>query len=203
MKFAMINKSLMVAGITIFSLISFPVQAEEPTEDPAVKCFDYLYSMPELKHLENKITKNVSEATFEQLANQDKATDQEKLLIAKLAKGVKICSDMHLDFTVSRNVHATGIKILEENANSRMSSLIDLYNQKISYGEYMKQRQAAIAKFNRDMAAADAEIDAENAAQKGRMWGGVLDGMARGFRNSLPPRSVICTPDASGSVRCQ
>lgn len=222
MKFAMTNKSLMVAGITIVSLISFPVQAEEPPEDHWDKCFAYLDSMPESKQLENKIPKKLSEATFEQLANQDKATDQEKLLIAKRAKGTKICLDLDFDWQTrirpsGSTIHAAGRKILEERRDSVMSSFIDLYNQKISYGEYIKQRQAANENYIRDMTAANGENDeaiAENKeanenikameqAQKHRMWGDIFGGMARGIQNSQPPKSITCTPNGFGGVRCQ
>lgn len=232
MKFAMINKSLMVAGITIVSLISFPVLAEEPpetpsvespaVEDPTKKCFAYLESMPELKPLEAKIPKKLSEATFEQLAKQDRATDQEKLLIAKLAKGTKICWDLDFDWQTrirptGGTIHAAGRKILEVHRDNVMSSFIDLYNQKISYGEYIKQRQAATGNYNRDMDAANAkshEAIAENAAaeekisaleqaQKRQMWSNIWDGMAKGIRNSQPPRAVTCTPNGFGGVRCQ
>lgn len=210
----------MVAGITIGSLISFHAQAEEITQDLVDKCFANQGSLPAYKQLENKIA--FRKATFEQLANQDRATDQEKLLIAELAKEIKICLDLDFDWQTrirpeGGTLYATARKVLEERRDSVMSSLIDLYNQKISYGEYIKQRQAIHAKAARDMAAANAENDQVNAeiyaeeenikaverAQKHRMWGNIFEGMARGIQNSQPPKSITCTPNGFGGVRCQ
>lgn len=217
----LINKSLMVAGITIVSLIAFPVQAEELTEDRVDKCFANLDSMLEWKQL-GKFPEKLSEATFEQLANQDKATDQEKPLIAERAKRTKICFDLDFDWQTrirpdGGTLYAGARKVLEVRRDSVMSSFIDLYNQKISYGEYIKQRQTANEKHNRDMVAANAENDEANAeiyaeeenikaverAQKHRMWGNIFGGMERGIRNSQPPKSVTCTPNGFGGVRCQ
>ena len=215
MKFAMTNKSLMVAGIAIVSILSFPVLAEELTEDPSEKCFAYLNSMPELKLPDNKLPKDISEATFEQLANQDKATDQEKLLIAKRAKGIKICFDFDFDWQTrirpsGSTIHAAGRKILEVRRANIMSSYIDLYNQKISYGEYIKQRQAANENYVRDMVAANAESDEANEnikaleqAQKHRMWADIFGGMGDSIRKSQPPRAINCNPNGFGGVRCQ
>ncbi len=227
MKSAVTNRSLMVVG---FALVSLQAQAEDPfiaaraealalqakaNEDLSGKCFDTVDSMPELKPIQNKIPIKISEATFEQLANQDKASEEEKPVIAMLAKVIKICSD--LDFAWQTRIrpsggtiHVAGRKILEENESSRMSSLIDLYNQKISYGEYIKQRQAANVKYIREMTAANAENDEakENIkvleqAQKNRMWSDIFGGMGDSIRKSQPPRAINCNPNGFGGVRCQ
>ena len=125
------------------------------------QCFDELYTRPDLTVINNKIGTG-SPPTFEQLANTEKATEEEKSLISKLAQGVSDCFALYMSKEFS-NLHPDIKKALEENYNLRMALLSDLYNQKITYGDYVKQRLLAKTKTESDISRVDQEIAKSNA----------------------------------------
>ena len=106
---------------------------------------------------------------------------------------------------------------MEDNISRSMSSWIELYNRKISYGEYIKQRQDSITKAERELVTARAErdeynanIDASNArinamqeAQRRRELANTFGNIGDAIRNSRPPRAINCNPNGFGGVRCQ
>ena len=170
------------------------------------KCFDDLYALPELKPITNKMANSdVTKATFEQLANLEKATDEEKLLIVKLAKGAQTCDEVHMN--EQPDLHPIAKKALEDIASSRMASLIDLYNNKISYGEYIKQRQVSISKFKSDMDFVDNDIAEQNAQQEAaerQENANTARAIGESISRSLKPKpSINCNPNGYGGVRCQ
>ena len=88
-----------------------------------------------------------------------------------------------------------------------MASLINLYNNKISYGEYIKQRQESVSKFARDIDASNEDI-AEKTAQQQAAEQQENANMARAIGESIsrslkPKPSVNCNPNGYGGVRCQ
>lgn len=182
-------------------------EAEKFTPD---KCYEYLFSMPALLPIANKMGfPDLKKASFEQLANTAKATDQEKPLIAKYAEGAKICHELDMDMQPN-NLHQKIKAALYENESNRTSSLIDLYNQKISYGEYIKMRKESNAKLTNEIDIADREIDeykqnavAYEKAQKQQAISDTLGNISNSIRNSRPPRAVNCNPNGIGGIRCQ
>jgi hypothetical protein len=185
------------------------------------KCFNDIYAHPALKPIANKIALGKAEASFEQLANSEKATDLEKPLLADFAKRMQICFDLDMKAQTSDfdPVQKTSV---EDNYIRRINSLIDLYNQKISYGEYLTQRKESIIKTERELAARQME-NAESIARENEYneklqkmeelqrkqnylnaLGAAASGMSNGIRNSMPPRAVVCSPyGLGGSIRCQ
>lgn len=173
--------------------------------------------MPDLIPIANKMSfPDISIASFEQLANSDKATDKEKPLISKYAEGIKVCSDLELTLLPSPQ-HPKAKKREEDFANSRLKLLIDLYNQKISYGEYIKFRQEAALKSRREWEeleqeiaeqdqienANNARINAMQEAQRRKELADAFGNMGDAIRNSRPPRAINCNPNGYGGVRCQ
>lgn len=186
-------------------------------EDGAEQCYKHLFAMPDLIPIANKM--NIPEiitASFEQLANTDKATDIEKPLISKYAEGIKVCWDLEISLDPQPR-HPKAKKRDEDFASSRLKSLVDLYNQKISYGEYIKFRQEATLKANREWEeleqeiaeqdqiqnANNARINAMEEAQRRKALSDAFGNMGDAIRNSRPPRAINCNPNGYGGVRCQ
>lgn len=184
-------------------------------EDAADKCYAHLVAMPDLIPIANKMSfPDISKASFEQLANTEKATDKEKPLISKFAEGVKICSDLAMSLQ-PEPLHPKAKKREEDNANNRVTLLIDLYNQKISYGEFIKFRQEAKAKqvregeeLGREIAEQernedinDAKLQSIQADQKRRAWADLFQGLSNAVPKPNP--SVTCSPNGLGGMRCQ
>ena len=197
------NNTLIVLLLLLLPTLCF-------AEDAADQCYDHLFAMPELIPIANKMGfPDISKTSFEQLANTDKATDNEKPLISKYAEGAKICSDLAMSLQPQR-LHPKAKKREEDNANNRVTLLIDLYTQKISYGEFIKFRLEAIAKSRREWEELSAEINENNAreeamqgARNNKAWADLFNGLAEGVRNSRPPSAINCNPNGFGGVRCQ
>lgn len=185
-------------------------------DSPADKCFDDLKNIPDIEVIAPKISfPDISKATFEQLANQDKPTPHEKTLIAQLATARKICSDMFIRDMPSdlyppiKKAH----KDYEEIVNL---SYVNLYNLKISYGEFLTVRQKSLSfrsesiqlaerdleQYNKQIEANNAQIEALRRARNAQSWANAFGGIADGIRGSMPPRAVNCVPTGFG-VRCQ
>lgn len=171
------------------------------------ECYKTLFSFPELTLIGPKIgLPDITKATFEQIANQDIATDEERAVIAKYAQGFKICVDEEVK-EMPADVHKGYATLISEDMSLRQAALIDLYNKKISYGQYLQARQRDKSLIDQKFAKLDAEVNANNAqiqqqqvAQKNRMWADFFGGMSKAF---APKPSVNCVPNGFGGMRCQ
>lgn len=187
----------------ILTLVSLPPLAG-PVAD---ECYKKLFSFSELDIIRTKVgLPDISNVSFEQMANQDSPTDEERVVIAKYAEGFKICLNEELKEMPS-DVHEGYITLLNENMSLRQTALIDLYNRKISYGQYIQARQRDKALMDQKFAKLDAEIDATNtynkqqqAAQKSRILSDIFGGMSKAL---TPKPSVNCVPNGFGGMRCQ
>lgn len=195
-------------ALIVFFMLIMPIQCF--ASDAAEQCYSHLLAMPDLQPISNQMSfPDISKASFEQLANTNKATDQEKLLIAKYAEGSKICFDLDIA-SQPDNLHPRVKPALNEYHSNKMSLLIDLYNQKISYGEFIKKRQEASTRINNEFEIVDREIAENNAKyesmqadQKRRALADLFQGLSNGISNSRPPRAVNCNPNGFGGIRCQ
>jgi hypothetical protein len=205
-------KSLTI--ILICSLFAFSLDC--CADSPADKCFDDLKNIPDIEAIASKISfPDISKATFEQLANQDKPTPYEKTLIAKLATARKICSDMFIRDMPS-DLYPPIKKANKDYQEIANLSYVNLYNLKISYGEFLTVRQQSFSlrnesiqlaekeleQYNKQVEANNAQIEALQRARNAQSWANAFGGMADGIRNSMPPRAVTCVPTGFG-VRCQ
>jgi hypothetical protein len=195
------NNFLIVVLMMIIPTLCF-------AETPGDQCYSHLLNMPELTPIANKMSfPDMSKASFEQLANTEKATDQEKPLISKYAEGSKICFDLDIS-SQPDNLHPRVIPALNEYHSNKMSLLIDLYNQKISYGEFIKKRQEASTKINSEFELVDREIAENNANlqsmqadQKRRAWADLFQGLSNAVPKPRP--SINCSKDYFGNVTCR
>lgn len=173
----------------------------------ADECYKALFSFPDLNLISTKIgLPDITKASFEQIATQDTATDEERAVIAKYAQGFKICVDEELK-EMPADVHKGYASIISEDMGLRQTALIDLYNKKITYGQYIQARQRDKSLIDQKFAKLDAEVNANNAqiqqqqaAQKSRMWADFFGGMSKAF---APKPSVNCVPNGFGGMRCQ
>lgn len=171
------------------------------------ECYKTLFSFPDLNLISTKIgLPDISKTSFEQIANQDTATDEERAVIAKYAQGFKICVDEEVK-EMPADVHKGYVTLISEDMSLRQAALIDLYNKKISYGQYIQTRQRDKSLIDQKFAKLDAEVNANNAqiqqqqaAQKNRMWADFFGGMSKAF---APKPSVNCVPNGFGGMRCQ
>lgn len=173
----------------------------------ADECYKALFSFPDLNLISTKIgLPDIKKVSFKQIANQDMATDDERAVIAKYAQGFKICVDEELK-EIPADVDKGYANIISEDMSQRQAALIDLYNKKISYGQYIQARQRDKSLIDQKFAKLDAEVNANNAqiqqqqaAQKSRMWADFFGGMSKAF---TPKPSVNCVPNGFGGMRCQ
>ena len=201
-----------IVSVVFLLLLPQVCLAEAEVKTDVDMCYDYLFALPELSPIADKLnirSLGLAESTFEQLANAEKAIDGEKVLISKLSKGYDICEGVRKESMLGNAPHAV-IQSHEDNNARRKSSLIDLYNQKITYGEYLEQRQESRTKFKREFDVTIAEINENNAreeavqgARNNKAWADLFNGLADGVRNSRPPRAINCNPNGFGGVRCQ
>lgn len=182
--------------------ITIPLSALGAVSDD---CYDYLYSLPEISPISEKIAvPDVTKASFKQLSNQEKPSPQDKEIIEKLANGLKVCFDLEMEY-LPKNIHPSIRKAIEDNYTNRSSSLIDLYNEKITYGEYIKRRQASVTTYRREIDTANNEIDEINAqasqaeaAQQREAWGRIFGNISEAIKNSRPKPSINCTSTEFG-----
>lgn len=204
------NNTLIVLLLLLLPTLCF-------AEDAADQCYAEFDVIVKDSPIANKMSlPKVLNASFEQLANTDKATDYERDLIGKMAEIIKHCSDIEIK-EIPSDIYPGIRKAMEDNISRSMSSWIELYNRKISYGEYIKQRQDSITKAERELVTARAErdeynanIDASNArinamqeAQRRRELANTFGNIGDAIRNSRPPRAINCNPNGFGGVRCQ
>lgn len=209
-------KLLTITLLCIFALPLNSFAESQPSEADVNKCFAEISNIQDIHPIIPKMAiTNVFKPTFEQLANQDKPTAYEKTLISKFAQARKVCADMHLQ-CLGEDFYAPFRKAHKKDHENVNLVLIRLYNQEISYGEYLRIRQQLHSSHDEEMQSAEKErqrdenqtnqenqrAEALQRARNAQFWANAFGGMADGIRNSMPPRAVTCVPTGFG-VRCQ
>jgi hypothetical protein len=165
-------------------------------------CFDELFARQDIAVVVNKLTVAAqTPATFEQLSNTEKATDAEKPLIAILADGTNKCHQVTMD-EAPKNMPFSIRNAYDNYQNNRMILLIDVYNQKISYGEYMQRRQLAKTKMEQDVARGNQEIS-DNEATSRQLEQEQIERDMAVFRENTrrsSPKTTNCTSTRLGNT---
>lgn len=198
--------------IVFFLFYSISSLAEEVTasKNDVEQCYDYLYSQSEIAPIKDKMNfGNIENPTFEQLANVEIATDTEKNLISKLSKGFDVCEEVRSQSKTS-DIPNSIVKVYEDNNARRKSSLIDLYNRKITYGEYLLQRQSSISIFKRDYDLTVQNINENNLraeasqrASKNKAWANFFGSLSESIKRNQPSKPINCNPNGLGGVICR
>ena len=155
---------------------------------------------------ESGLSKNIkSNPTFEQLANTQIPSDFDKNAIAKYADKSRTCSNLEIE-EMPKDVHPGFPEIFKESENKKQDLLIDLYNQKISYGKFLRDRQADAEAANKKLSALRDEVERNNQlietnrkAAKSRALADFFGGMSRAF---APAGSTNCSPNGTGGYTC-
>ncbi len=178
-------------------------------ETAGENCFRQLYAFPEVQSISWKLgIPDVLEVSFEQMANQEKVSESEKEVIAKIAEGYKICEKLDLE-SQSPNLHEVARAALIDRESDRNNALIELYNQKITYGEYIRIRQEGVRKFEKAIQFVKDEnqrITESNEARQSQANTLMMLNAARGARDAFQQQvrpSVTCNPNFAGGVTCR
>lgn len=211
----MTREATMNAKLIFLLIASVPITAI--ADQDFYQCMDTLYTRPELAPLLQKIgAADVKNASFEALINQEKASDQDKPLIAILANGSKSCWDAE-KAKQTPDMYQKSVNAFNANENNKITALADLYTQKISFGEYIKLRKESVEKAEMAYQEADAEIAEYNRgvdennekirdnqrAQQARGLANAFGNISNSIRNSRPAPAVNCIPNYLGGFRCQ
>lgn len=149
---------------------------------------------------------SLQEMPFEKLANTSFATDEDKPWIAKSAERSRVCNDLEIA-EMPKDVHPGFPEIFKDSGNKKQELLIELYNKKISYGEYLRERQKQVDIANNKLSKLRDEVETSNQLAKAqekaatsRAWADFFGGMSKAFS---PKPSVNCVPNGFGGMRCQ
>ncbi len=129
------------AVLTVAVLLCAPAWA---TENPVARCFETIYTNPRLAPIATKVGNGTDASTFTpaQLANPVLATEEEKLLIADWYKARRLCVNFGANY-YSVNYPAQ-LHIYEWQQAEFSLLMASLFQGKISYGEFVTQRQRLV-----------------------------------------------------------
>lgn len=114
-------------------------QSAEPP--PAVTCFTDLADRPEFQLLAGKLALVITgQQTFVMLSDTSKPNVKEKTVIAKWVKAQQDCFVMFVDWRKQYNLTPALVALSDAEHSSFLNLTADLYNGKLTYGEYAKAR---------------------------------------------------------------
>lgn len=138
--------------------------------DPGIACINSLANRPDLAVIAGKIAlASPAQQAFEMLSNTSKPNDVEKTAIAEWVKGKQVCFDMTREWRAQYNLPPTLAAIQDAVISEFLNHTADLYNGKLTYGEYTKARSNSNAKYNQQWAEAAQHLrDMQAAADEQR-----------------------------------
>lgn len=189
-----------------------------------LNCVKNLSSDPSLNAISSKVPfGDIKQQSFMMLANNEKPTEQEKLAIAAYGERNKQCQN-YLDLYLNSSGAPSEYVALTRTTNATKDELlVDLYNGKITYGEYSSLLQklggnydAAVAQIERslkanaaDAKARDAIIANQSAIANAQMRQANAANMAASaalLQATKPvynaPTQIISRPNQSRSINC-
>ena len=151
--------------ITIF--LFRPVWADDaPPQDPSVACLSEVTANSEFSILRDKIPLPRSDGpSIEMLANKKKPSKADKVALSKLAVASNDCIT-HGNEWRQTHWHPQAIAIFDQFVIDQRASMADLYGGSVTYGQYCKAGDAALAKFKADIGALSQRIEAERKANE-------------------------------------
>ncbi len=148
----------------VFSFIAaVPCFAQQ---DPSIDCVKGLVMNARFAPIKDKLALGVSsDTTFAMLANESLASDDEREAISAWATARNECIKPGEEFR--RRTYLPQVNALLLEAEGALLLLaVDLYNRKISYADYNKRRQAAVAELRNKIAAIAQQLSSEQQAQQ-------------------------------------
>ena len=92
------------------------------------------------------------------LVNSDKVTDEERPLLLRYAEKAQACDDRVYAWRISSGAPQALITIWDAERNARTRNLVDLYERRVTYGEYLQRRTDIIDKRNADIAVIEQQL---------------------------------------------
>jgi hypothetical protein len=108
-------------------------------DDPLLRCLGNLGSDPRFSSIADKLSVGTADTTFAMLADTSLANDTERQAIATWATARSECvkgGDEYWRKNYPIQIYAVAF----ESENTMIASAVDLYNRKISFGEFNKRR---------------------------------------------------------------
>lgn len=150
-------------ALAILLAVSVTVHAQD---DPTVTCLGKLPANKKLTPIVSKLAVSVvTETTFPMLADQSRPNELEKRAIADWAAERNECVKAGDDYwrrTYPPQIHALAI----EAENTLMALAVELYNGKVTFGEFNKRRQAASDESQNKMTAILQQMKTQYDAQQ-------------------------------------
>lgn len=166
------------------------------------RCYDDLSLFLKSSILADKFKSN---PTFEELASTQNASDEEKIVIAKYAGMSRTCNNLEIQ-EMPKDVHPGFPEIFKQSENEKQRLLIDLYNKKISFGQFLVESQNQVDVSNKKLSALRDEVEtnkqiakAQQKAETSRAWSDFFGSMSRAV---APRGSRNCSPNGTGGYIC-
>ncbi len=141
-----------------------PAQVSIPP-DPAGACKKDLAHRPEFSIIADKLALvDTSQQTFEMLSNISKPNATEKTAIAEWVKAKQYCFGQSREWRSQYNAPTILAAIQETGVSTFLNLTADLYNGKLTYGEYAKARADLTAQLQRQWAEAAQHLREQEAA---------------------------------------
>ena len=135
-------------------------------EDPSRTCFQNLAHETRFAPIADKMAiTNVRETTFAMLANESLPKPEERPVIADLIGAQQACFQDG-DLWRQKNYPPQIVAIVAESFNTGVATAADLYNGKLSYGAFNKQRQALADEARNRVAAVVQQIQSQRHAEQ-------------------------------------
>ncbi|WP_059420271.1 hypothetical protein [Sulfuricella sp. T08] len=109
--------------------------------NPGVACINELPNRSEFSRIANKVSLGTPEQqTLEMFSDMKKPTEEEKTAIAAWVKAKAECNNLSRQWSAQIKMPAQFVTINESTLSSFMILTSELYNGKLTYGEYAKAR---------------------------------------------------------------
>src|SRR3989344_2949135 len=133
--------------------------------DPGLACLTNLAHRPEFSILADKLAlAGPNQQTFRMLSGTSKPNIKEKTAIAEWAKVKQDCFSMTSEWRRQYNFPPTLAVIQDAGFSAFLNLTADLYNGKLTYGEYAKARADQSAQFQQQWAKAAQHLREQQAA---------------------------------------
>jgi hypothetical protein len=154
----------------LLTLLAFSFSANglsgQVPQDPSAACFKALQSKPELQILKGKVDIGaIRSPTQEMLANTNKPTQVEMEAISTLTGELEECLRQGEEWR-EKNWPPAAISLFEQYVVLARSLMTDLYEGKITYSNFAKNKASSLAKFKADLSEVAHRLIAERKAQE-------------------------------------
>jgi hypothetical protein len=133
--------------------------------NPSIECFAAMEGNPAFSSLKGKMMLGAGDTPLEILSNNAKPNKIEKVAISKFVSIGEKCNHLGDEWR-SSYLPIEGQGLYDSYIVTAKENLADLYGRKITYGDYAKKRDAALAKFKTDIGALKMKLIAQQKADQ-------------------------------------